>query len=73
MKFFVRDDNGNETELDTTVLSLKPNDILILKCNEKHISKSVVQRIFHNFSLRFNDYKCYGIFGDFDIGVIRKE
>lgn len=73
MKFFVRDDSGKETELNITVLSLKENDILVLKCNEKDISLKQFKDIFHNFSLRFTDYKCYGIVGDFDIGVIRKE
>lgn len=73
MKFFVRDDNGNETELDTIILSLKEDDILVLKCNEKDISQETFKRIFHNFTLRFTDYKCYGITEDFDIGVIRKE
>ena len=33
MKFFVRDEDGNETELNTSIFNLKKTDIVIVKTN----------------------------------------
>lgn len=72
MKFFVRDDNGNETELDTTILSLKEEDVIILKSLIQVPAKDF-NKIVKSFNSHFKHNDCIGIGPDLDIGVIRKE
>lgn len=72
MKFFVRDDNGNETELDATILSLNKGDVIILK-SLIQISAKDFSKIVKSFNSHFKDNICIGIGPDLEIGVIRKE
>lgn len=72
MKFFVRDDNGNETELDATILSLNKGDIIILK-SLIQISAKHFNKIVKSFNSYFKDNICIGMGPDLEIGVIRKD
>lgn len=72
MKFFVRDDNGNETELDATILSLNKGDVIILK-SLIQISAKDFSKIVKSFNSHFKHNDCIGLGPHLDIGVIRKE
>lgn len=72
MKFFVRDDNGNETELDVIVLNLNKDDVIILK-SLIQIPAGDFKKIVKSFNSHFKHNDCIGIGPDLDIGVIRGE
>lgn len=72
MKFFVRDDNGNETELDTIIFSLKEDDVIILKSLIQIPAKDF-NKIVKSFNSYFKDNICIGMGPDLEIGIIRKD
>lgn len=72
MKFFVRDEDGNETELNTSVFNLKKTDIVIVKTNTQ-IAAQKFDKIIKHLKYYFKDNVCIGIGPDLEIGVIRKE
>ena len=72
MKFFVRDEDGNETELNTSIFNLKKTDIVIVKTNTQ-IAAQKFDRIIKQLNSYFKDNVCIGIGPDLEIGVIRKE
>ena len=72
MKFFVRDEDGNETELNTSIFNLKKNDVVIVKTNTQ-IAAQKFDRIIKQLNSYFKDNVCIGIGPDLEIGVIRKE
>ena len=72
MKFFVRDEDGNETELNTSIFNLKKNDIVIVKTNTQ-IAAQKFDKIIKQLKSYFKDNNCIGIGPDLEIGVIRKE
>lgn len=72
MKFFVRDEDGNETELNTSVFNLKKTDIVIVKTNTQ-IAAQKFDKIIKHLKSYFKDNNCIRIGPDLEIRVIRKE
>lgn len=72
MKFFIRDDKGNETEIESLNLNIKKKDTIIFKVPRK-ISVDAKLRIKENLQQIFPKNKIIIMNADIEIGVIRDE
>ena len=74
MKFYIRDDENNEKELDLTILNLKPNDTLIFRHSPgKEYSQIQNQKILNTLKDIFHTENILILNYDTEIGVIRKD
>jgi len=72
MKFYIKDGQGNETELESLYLDVKKNDVIIVKVPGQ-ISLDAKIRIKETLQGLFRDNQVAIINDDIDIGVIRNE
>lgn len=72
MKFFIRDDKGNEKEIDSLFLDVKKTDTIIFKI-PKDLSVDAKIHIKETLQSIFPDNKIAIINNDIEVGVLRNE
>lgn len=73
MKFFIKDDKGNETEIESLYLDVKKNDIILFKVPRK-LSIDSKMRIKDELRQVFSDNNKIIIMNDdIEVGVIKNE
>lgn len=72
MKFFVRDDKGNEKEIDSLFLDVKKTDTIIFKI-PKDLSVDAKLRAKETLQELLPDNTIILLNDDIDIGVLRNE
>jgi len=72
MKFFIRDDKGNEKEIDSLFLDIKKTDTIIFKI-PKDLSVDAKLRAKETLQELLPDNTIILLNDDIDIGVLRNE
>ena len=72
MKFFIRDDKGNEKEIDSLFLDIKKTDTIIFKI-PKDLSVDAKLRAKETLQELLPDNTIILLNADIDIGVLRNE
>lgn len=72
MKFFIRDDKGNEKEIDSLFLDVKKTDTIIFKI-PKDLSVDAKLRAKETLQELLPDNTIILLNDDIDIGVLRNE
>lgn len=72
MKFFIRDDKGNEKEIDSLFLDVKKTDTIIFKV-PKELSVDAKLRAKETLQELLPDNTIILLNDDIDIGVLRNE
>lgn len=72
MKFYIKDKEGNETELESLYLDIKDNDVILFKV-PNNITTDAKIHIKETLQSVFPNNKIAIINDDIDIGVIRNE
>lgn len=70
MKFFVKDEQGNEIELQSIILNIEKDDVIVLKSNTCIPAKDF-SKIVKSFQSHFKYNDCIGVGPDLDLGIIR--
>ena len=72
MKFYIKDKEGNEKEIESLYLDVKESDVILFKVPRK-ISVDAKLRIKENLQQIFPKNKIIIMKADIEIGVIRDE
>lgn len=72
MKFYIKDKEGNEKEIESLYLDVKESDVILFKVPRK-ISVDAKLRIKENLQQIFPKNKIIIMNADIEIGVIRDE
>lgn len=72
MKFFIKDDAGNETEIESLYLDIKKGDTIVFKVPRK-LSADTKIRVKEELQQVFTDNRIIIMNEDVEIGVIKSE